>query len=97
MKRNRGRAVTVRDRSLRKHYDRTSSLERRGEPETVAMSFPKPRRLIALRLDEATVAAIRRLAEEKGLNYSTLMRMWLTERLRQEAGEPPPSAGARSR
>lgn len=97
MKRNRGRAVTVRDRALKKYYDRTSSLEKQGEPEAVAMSFPKPRRIVALRLDEATVAAIRRLAEEKGLNYSTLMRMWITERLRQERGGSLPSMGAGSK
>ena len=48
------------------------------------MSFPKPRRLIALRLEEATLAGVKRLAAERGLNFSTLMRMWITERLRRE-------------
>lgn len=86
MKRARGRASKVRDRELRKYYDKTSSLANREEAEPVAMSFPKPRRLVALRLEEAAIAAIRGLAEEKGLNYSTLMRMWITERLRQERG-----------
>ena len=48
------------------------------------MSCPKPRRLVALRLDEAILEGIKRHAARKGLNYSTLMRMWLTERLRRE-------------
>ena len=49
------------------------------------MSFPKPRKLIALRLEEETLAGVKRLAAERGLNFSTLMRMWITERLRREA------------
>ena len=52
----------------------------------MSLAFPKPRRLVALRLEEETVAGVRRLAAEKGLNYSTLMRMWITERLRRERG-----------
>ena len=55
-----------------------------GKIMPVQMSFPRPRRLVALRLDEETLADVRRLASEKGLNYSTLMRMWITERLRRE-------------
>ena len=73
-----------RDKALRKHYDRTSSLEEGDPIHPVSMTFPKPRRLVALRLEEETIAALRRIAAQKGLNYSTLMRMWITERLGQE-------------
>jgi predicted DNA binding CopG/RHH family protein len=78
------RGGVVRDRALREFYDRSSRLEEGKNVRAVAMTFGKPRRLVALRLEEETVRAIRHLAEEKGLNYSTLMRMWITERLRQE-------------
>lgn len=48
------------------------------------MSFPKPRRLVALRLEQETLEALQKIAAKKGLNYSTLMRMWITERLSEE-------------
>lgn len=74
----------ARDRSVRAHYDKTSSLETDERLKAVSLSFPKPRRLVALRIDEEVLEKIRRLAASKGLNYSTLMRMWITERLRSE-------------
>lgn len=74
----------TKDEDLRRYYARNSALsEGRGGP-AVKASFPKPRRLVALRLDEETLEAVRRLAARKGLNYSTLMRMWITERMRRE-------------
>ena len=76
--------IGSKDRALRKYYDASSSLAEGAEIRPVRMGFPKPRRLVALRLDEETLADVRRLAAAKGLNYSTLMRMWITERLRRE-------------
>ena len=78
------KSLEVRDREQRRYYARSSSLHEGRETAPVALSFPKPRRLVALRLDEETLAAVRRLAAHKGLNFSTLMRMWITERVRQE-------------
>lgn len=78
------KGLIVREKALRKYYDQSSALEEGGKRERVSLSFPKPRRLVAIRLEEETVDLIRRLAAQKGLNYSTLMRMWITERLRQE-------------
>ena len=74
----------VRDKALREYYDRHSTLQAGEAIRPVARSFPKPRRLVALRLEEETVSAIKHIAAQKGLNYSTLMRMWLTERLVRE-------------
>lgn len=70
---------------MRASYERTSALASDHSVRSVKMSFPKPRRLIALRLEEETLEGVKRLAARKGLNYSTLMRMWITERLRREA------------
>lgn len=86
------KGLIVRDKARRKYYDRTSSLEEDGAIHPVSLSFPKPRRLVALRLEEETVAALRRIAAQKGLNYSTLMRMWITERLGQERFSAPSRA-----
>ena len=72
------------DAELKRHYDKSSSLQEGKIIRPVKMRFPKPRRLVALRLEEETLDAVRQLAAQKGLNYSTLMRMWITERLRRE-------------
>ncbi len=86
MKRKKLKTSVVRDEDVRTFYDRNSSLTQRGRVKSVRLAFAKPRRLVALRLEEETIAAIRELAQQKGLNYSTLMRVWITERLRQERG-----------
>jgi predicted DNA binding CopG/RHH family protein len=75
---------TLTNTKLRAHYDKTSELEADGALQPVQISFPKPRRLVALRLEEKTLDAVKLLAARKGLNYSTLMRMWITERLQHE-------------
>jgi len=36
-------------------------------------------------MEKETLDAVKRLAARKGLNFSTLMRMWITERLRVES------------
>ncbi len=38
-------------------------------------------RIISLRLDEATVTELKKVAERKGLGVSSLVRMWVKERL----------------
>ena len=78
--------VSSLDDAVRDYYDKRSSLASGGKLKVVQMSFPKPRRLVAVRLEEETLDALRRIAMRKGLNYSTLMRMWITERLSQERG-----------
>jgi len=80
----RKRRLMLGDRGLREYYDRTSSLDEGRKVRSVQMTFPKPRRLVALRLDEDVLHEVRRIAAGKGLNYSTLMRMWITERLNRE-------------
>lgn len=39
---------------------------------------------LTLRMDLSRVEEIKALAEESGLPYQTLMRMWIFERLRRE-------------
>ena len=46
---------------------------------------------LTLRLDQADRQALAKYAREKGLGPSTLARMWLKERLRQEAQTEPGS------
>jgi len=47
--------------------------------------FVKPeKQVMTIRADKGLVNAIKAIAKEKGINYSTLARMWLIERLKEE-------------
>ena len=50
--------------------------------------LPKPKnlvfrkeRVVTLRLDDSTVFELKKVADEKGLGVSSLVRMWVRERL----------------
>jgi len=49
-------------------------------PEPKNLSFRKER-VLTLRLDEPTLAELKEFADNKGLGMSTLVRMWVKERL----------------
>ena len=49
-------------------------------PEPDRLSFRKER-VLTLRLDEPTIAELKEIADNKGLGMSTLVRMWVRERL----------------
>lgn len=72
------------DKQLRAYYDKHSALEEGVRIRPVKMDFPNPRVLISLRMDEETLEGLQRVAQRKGINFSTLARMWITERLREE-------------
>jgi predicted DNA binding CopG/RHH family protein len=42
---------------------------------------------VGLRIRSDYLEAVKKVAEEKGIPYQTLIQMWLVERLRQEAPE----------
>jgi len=49
-------------------------------PGPEGLSFRKER-VLTLRLDEPTIAELKEVADNKGLGVSTLVRMWVRERL----------------
>ena len=49
-------------------------------PRPERLSFRKER-VLTLRLDEPTVEGLKAVADKKGLGISTLVRMWVKERL----------------
>ncbi len=56
------------------------------EPVDVAFVDARPtKKLITLRLDPGVIERLKEIAQRKGLGYQTLMRMWVMERLTQEA------------
>lgn len=43
---------------------------------------------ITLRMDPRMLARIKRLARERYLNYQSMIKQWLSERMEQELGRP---------
>jgi predicted DNA binding CopG/RHH family protein len=44
----------------------------------------KPKKTVAVRLDPDDIKSIERIAERKGLSYTSLLRMWIKEHLEKE-------------
>jgi len=66
-------------------HDATEFLD---ETETVNMTFVDarpPKKQISLRLDSEVISQLKVVATRKGIGYQTLIRMWVMERLNQEA------------
>jgi predicted DNA binding CopG/RHH family protein len=45
------------------------------------------RQVMTIRVDKKLVKAMKAIAKDKGINYSTLARMWLIERVKKEMEE----------
>ncbi len=45
----------------------------------------KPKKTIAIRLDPEDIKSVEKIAERKGLSYTSLLRMWIKECLADEA------------
>jgi predicted DNA binding CopG/RHH family protein len=58
------------------------------EVDGVQVVKAQPKKGITIRLEEDKLAEVRRQAREKGIGPSTLIRMWVLERL-QPQGPPP--------
>ena len=46
----------------------------------------EPLKQVSLRLAPKQIARLKRIAATKGIGYQTMVRMWITERSRQEEG-----------
>ena len=44
----------------------------------------RPKRTVAVRLDPDDIKSVERIAERKGLSYTSLLRMWIKEQLNKE-------------
>lgn len=45
----------------------------------------RPKKTVALRLDPDDIKSVERIAERKGLSYTSLLRMWIKDHLAKEA------------
>jgi hypothetical protein len=78
-------------------WDTHSPLEY-GDWEEVKLEFVQPlEHTLAIRLDARTIDRLWHAAQSKGLGMSTLARMWLLERLEEEAPKKQPVKPAKRR
>lgn len=71
-------------------WDTHDSTEFLADTAAVDVTFVDARpakKLISLRLEPAVIDRLKAVAQQKGVGYQTLMRMWVMERLTME--RPP--------
>lgn len=64
---------------------RVKGVKAAGSPMVAELGRKKKSAQIALRLPEADIAQARRIAEQKGVGYQTLLKMLVHEGLRRES------------
>ncbi|KRT66871.1 MAG: hypothetical protein XU11_C0003G0044 [Candidatus Dadabacteria bacterium CSP1-2] len=77
------------DQEAAQFWDTHSLIEFEDDLELVKEKvFVKPeKQVMTIRVDKKLANALKIIAREKGINYSTLARMWLIERLKKEIEE----------
>lgn len=66
--------------SIADYWDQMEPVEVTFAPDALKL------KQVCLRLSPRQVESVKRIARSKGLRYQTMLRMWITERERQEAG-----------
>jgi len=77
------------DQEAAQFWDTHSLIEFEDDLELVKEKvFVKPeKQVMTIRVDKKLANAMKAIAREKGINYSTLARMWLIERVKKEIEE----------
>ncbi len=68
-----------------KFWDTHAGADFLSELEEVKAEFPKPhKRPVPILLEESRIELLKKLASLKGIDYGTLTKMWIVERLNYE-------------
>jgi predicted DNA binding CopG/RHH family protein len=71
-------------REIHEFWKTHSSADYWDETEEVEVEVGRrPRRPVSVKLSDEDVKALKRIAEEKGMGYTTLLRVWIKEKLRE--------------
>lgn len=62
------------------------------DPSPAAVHQPRLGAQVTIRLEPELANALRRIAEQRGVRYTALVRRWLEERLREEAAMSLPDS-----
>jgi len=56
------------------------------ETEPIDIKAERPRqRAVSVKLDERDITRLKRIAREKGIGHTTLIRLWIKEKLKEQA------------
>ncbi len=70
------------DEEAAKFWDTHSFADYAGDTTSAKVRFVKEiKKSITIRLDPEDIAQVGEIAKKKGLNYTTLIRMWIKEHL----------------
>ena len=73
------------DEEAAKFWEKHSFQEHYRDTREGGIKFVKrPKKTIALRLDPDDIRSVAKIAERKGLSYTSLLRMWIKEHLEKE-------------
>lgn len=73
------------EKEIHEFWKSRSATDFKGDLRPVKAKYVGRQRkhLVSVRIDEETLNSIQKFANEKGLGYATVMRMWLREKVRE--------------
>ena len=73
------------DEEAARFWETHSFRDYQNDTKDAAIVFiKKPKRAITIRLDPEDIKSVEKIAQRKGLNYTSLLRMWIREHLIEE-------------
>lgn len=74
------------DEDAAKFWETHSFADYHRDTQEADMVFIKrPKKTVAVRLDPQDIKSVEAIAEQKGLSYTSLIRMWIKEHLAKES------------
>ena len=80
------------DGEAAKFWETHSFQDYYGDTKEATIKFVRrPKKTVAVRLDPDDIKSVAKIAERKGLSYTSLLRMWIKEHLdkEQRLRQPP--------
>ena len=73
------------DAEAAKFWEAHSFQDYYGDTKEAGIKFVRrPKKTVAVRLDPDDIRSVAKIAERKGLSYTSLLRMWIKEHLEKE-------------
>ena len=73
------------DKEAARFWESHSFQDYYGDTKEAGIRFVKrAKRTVAVRLDPDDIKSVEKIAERKGLSYTSLLRMWIKEHLNKE-------------
>jgi len=74
------------DKEIAEFWDTHSFVDYWDEMEEVEVTFEHPTEMVSIRMEKPDIEFAKRIAKRMGLGYSTLLRVWIKEKIRELQG-----------